>query len=149
NGTEKGLSYNPSASLFKPQELIKWYNSNGVEIGNDKYENQKYTINVKSTGTPQTIRGIYYYPQGGELGVYAGITGGLISAKEVGITNTEFITQTIPGQGQSGVALQSSTVGEEADRLTITKVLELLKSGKACIQTNAIVWNEKKLMEAN
>ena len=72
-----------------------------------------------------------------------------MNAKEVGITNTTLPTQTIPGAGQNGIAIQSITVSEEAEKLTVTKALELLKSGKACIQTNSIVWNEKMLMEAN
>ena len=115
NGTEKELSYNPVADFYKLPELIKWYNSNGVEIGNDKYIGGRYTISVKPTGTPQTIKGIYYYPQGGELGIYAGITGGIVNAKEVGITNTTLPTQTIPGAGQNGIAIQSITVSEEAE----------------------------------
>lgn len=149
NGTEDQLSYYPRATgAVLPVELIKWYNSNGVTIGNDKLMESAYSIGVKSNGQAQTIKGIYYYPNGGDLGVLAGVTGGTINARAFAIAQFDS-TQSIPGKNQQGIGIQSSDLGAAADRMTLDDVVKLVKDKHACISSNTIVWNENKIMSAN
>ncbi len=147
-GTETNLSYIPTqTSIARPKEIIKWYNSSGVEIGNDNLGGQYYTINVKPTGQVQIIKGIYYYPVGGVLGVSSGITGGTLNAKSVTQLVQFDSTQTIPGRNQQGFAIESAEVSAAASKMTLDNVLELINNKTACVQTDSIVWNEASLIK--
>jgi hypothetical protein len=151
NGTETGLTYTPvQTAIARPSELIRWYNTNKIEIGTDRLSGTNYTISVKPTGQMQTISGIYYYPNGGELGISSGITGGTLSAKSVSTLVTySSDNMTIPGKNQQGLAFQANPVSEKANTMTLDTVLELIKNKQACIQENSVVWDEKSFINAN
>ncbi len=149
-GTETGLTYVPTETgKARPAQLIKWYNSNNVEMGIDKYVGGYYTIPVKTTGQVQIIKGIYYYPESGDLGVSSGITGGIIIAKAGGALVGFDQSYPIPGKNQPGVGIQASPVSTAANQMTLDTVIKLVNDKQACIKDNSITWNEKNLISAN
>ena len=150
-GTETGFSYGPTLSGMKlPQKLIKWYNSNGVEMEADKLSGGFYTVSVKPTGQVQIIKGIYYYPNGGALAIPALLVGGTLTAQS-GSSLAEFAlpSLSIPGIKGQGTGMEAGPVSIEADRINLDTVLGLVKDKQACVNINSITWNEKKILAAN
>jgi hypothetical protein len=146
-GTETELTYTVNeTSLARPDALIKWYNNDTTELGNDRLSGAYYTINIKPNGQTKTINGLYYYPEGGALGVLSGVTGGTMNASAVGGLVNFNSTITIPGRNQQGTALQSQEVEASAKKITLDTVLELIRDKRACIKDSSIVWNESKLL---
>ena len=144
-GQETGFNYSPvDQSISRPRNLINWYTNDSQSKGVDKLVGTGYTFSVTQQPTPQTIKGIYYYPSFGELELRRGNSGGVLVANTVA-WKTLRESVNIPKKDEALSVLSITNL--DPTKFTLDDLLEEIKAQRACPIDQGIVWNEQKLIQ--
>ena len=150
NGEEVSLLYKLDIAKGK-DKLMNWYDSLGTTLGTDALSGVNYVMRVPNSKSIQTMRGMFYAPQGAVVVFYPGAkTGYQLSAKTpasafgetVNPTATEMLTGTKTGSIQ---------VLMQPEKITLDAIVAQIKGKEqnACINENGVIWNEKKLVQGS
>jgi hypothetical protein len=149
-GGESSFGYKPQSLLSSAPSLINWYFSTGTLKGKDaKGPGGYYGIQVVPQSGPQSLKGIYYYPEEGVLAIPKGnATGGTITATAKNLF-TATASATIPtGQlPNSKIELTGMDFNPEAGKVTLEVIVEQVNAQNACPTPSGIFWNEAKILK--
>ncbi len=148
---ETGIVYSPTASTsFSAPKLpyIKWYTTAGTVYGEDVRKDAGPMLTIAQQSTPLTLKGVYYYPNAGELGFRQVNKGASISAKAVAIPaaiKSEIKSITVGPSAWDTIKL----IDYQPATMTLDDVIK--ETGKnACPNDKGdLVWNEAGFIKSN
>ncbi|MFA6065371.1 MAG: carboxypeptidase-like regulatory domain-containing protein [archaeon] len=151
NAGEVGITYGlgQQNSFTFPTQLINWYATNGMLQGTGRLNavNKTYTMAVQKSQNPQSLKGMYYYPQNGALSIATGVAGGRIVGTALVLGNNASGQAEIKLQQQGATPLELRINPSEKDVVTMDKIRTAVVAGDACAtQDSTIVWNEANLI---
>ena len=137
NTGETAISYKP-INIQVDETVIKWFDGKTRVMEADI--SGLPALTRTEAPNAKTYTGIYYYPKDGEITFYAKNTGGELSASGAIMNASTQTTRTIPGKA-------SATLEMNLTYPTIKKIVDLVNTGKACINEKTIIWNETEILK--
>ena len=138
NTGETAISYKPINDIPVDETVIKWFDGK-TRVMEADISGLPALARTEAPST-KTYTGIYYYPKGGEITFYARNTGGELRASGAIMNTSTSTTRTIPGKA-------SATLEMTLTYPTIKKIVDLVNTGKACINEKTIIWNETEILK--